>query len=86
MKVIALSDTHGNIDIINELAKRHQADAVLHCGDFGFFTYQRLEEITKKELYLNLAHWPSVPRDVKLELSAVFPEKIYSQVLSIHDI
>ena len=47
MRFLLISDTHGNLGIINELAARVQANAVIHAGDFGFYddgSYDRLSE------------------------------------------
>ncbi len=38
MRLLLISDTHGKLGIINELADRVKADAVIHPGDFGFST------------------------------------------------
>ena len=32
MRFLLISDTHGKLDIINELAARAKADAVIHAG------------------------------------------------------
>ena len=37
MRLLLISDTHGKLDIINELSAQTQADAVIHAGDFGFY-------------------------------------------------
>jgi len=36
-RILLLSDTHGNIDIINTLVKKTNTDMVIHAGDFGFY-------------------------------------------------
>jgi len=44
MRFLLLSDTHGKLGIINELAAVVRADAVIHAGDFGFYddgSYER---------------------------------------------
>jgi len=43
--VICITETKGHIKMINEIAKRHNACAVIHAGDFGFHdteSYKRL--------------------------------------------
>ena len=37
MRFLLLSDTHGKLGIINDLAADVRADAVIHAGDFGFY-------------------------------------------------
>ncbi len=39
MRLLLLSDTHGMLGIINDLAAHVRADAVIHAGDFGDFVY-----------------------------------------------
>ena len=36
MRLLLISDTHGKLKIINDLAAQVNADAVIHAGDFGF--------------------------------------------------
>ena len=38
MRFLLLSDTHGRLGIINEIAAEVEADAVIHAGDFGTTT------------------------------------------------
>jgi len=35
---LLISDTHGRLGVIDELAARVRADAVIHAGDFFFST------------------------------------------------
>ena len=47
MKLLQISDTHRKLDVIDELAGRARAEAVIHAGDFGFFddgSYERLSD------------------------------------------
>ncbi len=73
-----ISDTHGHLSIINELATEYRADIVLHCGDFGFMTADRLSGLPERELSLLIWHsslsknvrkqaW-KMPRKEKIEL------------------
>ncbi|MFC7440792.1 metallophosphoesterase family protein [Laceyella putida] len=34
MRVLILSDSHGNAKLLNEIVRRVKADQVIHCGDF----------------------------------------------------
>jgi len=34
MKVLIVSDSHGNADLLREIVRRANADHVIHCGDF----------------------------------------------------
>jgi predicted phosphodiesterase len=35
MRLLLISDTHGRLDIIDELSAQTLSDAVIHAGDFG---------------------------------------------------
>lgn len=37
MRFLLVGDTHGQLGVVNELAARTHADAVIHAGDFGFY-------------------------------------------------
>ncbi|MFA5786282.1 MAG: metallophosphoesterase [Actinomycetota bacterium] len=56
MRFLLISDTHGNLGVIGELAARAQADAVIHAGDFGFFDDGSYERLSDRELRLHVAH------------------------------
>ena len=46
MRLLLLSDTHGRLDLINELAEREQVDAVVHAGDFGFYDEKSVDRLS----------------------------------------
>lgn len=56
MRFLLMTDTHGYLDSINELIAQHRADAVIHCGDFGFYDEQSVERMPSRELRLRLKH------------------------------
>jgi len=56
MRFLLISDTHGKLGIINELARLFRADAVVHAGDFGFFDHGSFERLSYRELRLHVAH------------------------------
>ncbi len=53
-----MSDTHGNLDTINELAEKTQANAIIHAGDFGFYDHESFRRISARELFLLISHSP----------------------------
>ena len=71
MRFLLISDTHGRLGVINELADRVRADAVIHAGDFGFFDDGSYERLSDRELHLHVAHsdLPRTERDRILALS-----------------
>ncbi|KAL6076876.1 hypothetical protein QOT17_002574 [Balamuthia mandrillaris] len=65
MRVLILSDTHGHLHLINQLAEQHGADCVLHCGDFSLYSEERLEDMPERELALRLRHAHHLPAAVQ---------------------
>lgn len=55
-RMLLLSDTHGNIDHINELVCQTKADFVIHAGDFGFYDDGSLHRVNQRELRLLVTH------------------------------
>lgn len=49
-KVVCVTETKGHIRMINEIAKRHNARAVIHTGDFGFYDAESFKHMNVKEL------------------------------------
>ena len=39
MRFLLISDTHGKLAVVNDLASQTHADAVIHAGDFGFYDH-----------------------------------------------
>ena len=56
MRFLLISDTHGKLGIINELAVQTHADAVIHAGDFGFYDHGSHERLSNRDLRLNIIH------------------------------
>ncbi len=71
MRFLLISDTHGRLAVIDELADRFRADAVIHAGDFGFFDNGSFQRLSDRELRLHVAHsdLPRTERDRILALS-----------------
>jgi len=58
MHILLISNTHGNLDIINHLIDETNADLVIHTGDFGFYDETNYNNLSTKELYLLTKHSP----------------------------
>jgi predicted phosphodiesterase len=58
LRILLISDTHGNMDIINEKVAETKADMVIHAGDFGFYDDQSVYRLTPRELRLSVTHSP----------------------------
>ncbi|MFO9088671.1 metallophosphoesterase [Legionella pneumophila serogroup 1] len=57
-KILLISDTHGNLDIINKKVNQTQADMVINAGDFGFYDEQSIYRLSQRELRLLVSHSP----------------------------
>ena len=64
MRILLITDTHGDIDAINALIERERADACIHCGDFGFYDDKSVERLSTREKRLRLKH-SHLPRDLR---------------------
>ena len=71
MRFLLISDTHGRLGVIDELADRVRSDAVVHAGDLGFFDDGSFERLSDRELRLHVVHsdLPRTERDRILALS-----------------
>ena len=74
MRFLLLSDTHGKLGIINELAAEVGADAVIHAGDFGFYDEGSYERISERELRLHITHSDLEP-EPKMEILGLSHEE-----------
>jgi predicted phosphodiesterase len=70
VRLLLISDTHGKLGIINELAAYVCADAVIHAGDFGFFEEGSFERLSDRELRLHVAH-SDLPETEKTRILAL---------------
>lgn len=55
-RILLLSDTHGNLALIETLVKKTAADAVIHAGDFGFYDNKSTSRLQTRELRLLITH------------------------------
>lgn len=49
-RILLLSDTHGHLDVINELSLKTNSDFVIHAGDFGFYDEKSVYRLSHREL------------------------------------
>lgn len=69
MKLLFITDTHGDLKIINNLVAKTGCDAVVHAGDFGFYNEDSYQRVTDRELKLRIVHSSLPPDDKKRVLS-----------------
>ncbi len=48
LKIFVVGDLHGSWGELNKLISRHHPDAILQCGDFGFWTHYHGKPFPKK--------------------------------------
>jgi hypothetical protein len=42
-RILCVADARGNLSMLNELAKEHNATCVIHIGTFGFLDNETVE-------------------------------------------
>jgi len=58
LRILLVSDTHGNLDDINRLVEITNANLVVHAGDFGFYDSDSIHRMSTRELKLRVIHSP----------------------------
>lgn len=56
MRVLLISDTHGDVDAINRLTRQYRADACIHAGDWGMFLPDSLPRLSADEIRKMVTH------------------------------
>ncbi|MDC1286790.1 metallophosphoesterase [Gammaproteobacteria bacterium] len=56
IRILLISDTHGDLEILNNLAVECRVDAIIHAGDFGFYDENSWERLPTRELRLRVRH------------------------------
>lgn len=54
MKILLATDTHGHLDSLNIIARKHAVSAILHAGDFGFYDLESCNRLSNRELKLRI--------------------------------
>lgn len=60
MKILLICDTHGKLDVINELAAATEAERCFHMGDFCTYTKESVKRFSADLLYKQLQHVPQL--------------------------
>lgn len=84
MRILLLTDTHNELEPINQLAEQTNADCVVHCGDFGFYDQESPERLSRRELSLRIKH-SHLPKKIRKKSFKYSPEEAKS-VLKEHDL
>jgi len=56
MRLLLVTDTHGDLATINQRLQETGADACLHAGDFGLYDQLSVDRLSLRELRLRLKH------------------------------
>ena len=83
MRLLLISDTHGKLGVINDLAAQVRADAVIHAGDFGFFDDGSIERLSDREIRLHVVH-SDLPRTEKDRILALSREDMIEAARKHH--
>lgn len=65
MRILLVSDTHGELGAINQLAAAERADCVIHAGDFGFYDDGSVRRLARREIQLRIKHSHLPRREVR---------------------
>lgn len=76
-RILLLSDTHGALAQVDELAARVGADAVIHAGDFGFYDDASVDRLEARELFLRVIH-SILPAEEKKKAKKLSGDKMRS--------
>ncbi|KAK9376119.1 uncharacterized protein V1513DRAFT_483730 [Lipomyces chichibuensis] len=49
-RILCVADVRGQLSILNQLAKEHNASFIIHTGDFGFYDRDSVPKVTDKTL------------------------------------
>ncbi|WFD21965.1 hypothetical protein MEQU1_000625 [Malassezia equina] len=49
-RIVCVADIRGHIQQLNQIAAEHKAAAIIHTGDFGFYTRESLDRIGERTL------------------------------------
>ncbi|ORX48901.1 hypothetical protein BCR36DRAFT_450840, partial [Piromyces finnis] len=66
--LLIVSNCRGNISQINNIVKEKNAQAVIHCGDFGFFDKDSVKNFNEKNLKYYVEHTSCISFEDKKKL------------------
>ncbi|GMM31890.1 hypothetical protein DAMA08_046350 [Martiniozyma asiatica (nom. inval.)] len=71
VRLLLVAETRGQISLLNELAVKESADAIIHTGNFGFFDVDSVERIHESYLRHIVEFSPLLPRDLVQKVAAL---------------
>ncbi|KAI1932652.1 hypothetical protein LOZ65_000641 [Ophidiomyces ophidiicola] len=82
VRILCVADVRGNLKSLNDLAKRAQADHIIHTGDFGFYDDTSLDRIADKTLKHVAQYSPLLSESTKRSIAQVPPQQSIKQRFS----
>ncbi|KAG5352298.1 hypothetical protein C0989_002900 [Termitomyces sp. Mn162] len=81
-RVLCIADIRGHLSVLNDFAREHNAVAIIHTGDFGFFDASSLEPngINDRTLRHLASYTPFIPSAQREDLNAQSIDAIRSVV------
>ncbi|KAF8246803.1 hypothetical protein K440DRAFT_655058 [Wilcoxina mikolae CBS 423.85] len=82
VRVLCIADVRGHLRTLNELAKKANADYILHTGDFGFYDDSSLDRIADKTLRHVAQYSPLLEDSLKKQIQNPGPGLIIKQLVN----
>ncbi|KAK9768935.1 hypothetical protein K7432_000061 [Basidiobolus ranarum] len=70
-RLLCIANIRGNFSYLNQLAKRYEAVAVLHCGEFGFYDTGSCNRIPESSLRNIILSSPLLSKEEKVRLNSL---------------
>ncbi|KDN36050.1 hypothetical protein K437DRAFT_63692 [Tilletiaria anomala UBC 951] len=74
-RILCVADVRGNISSLNQLAAEHQAKAIIHTGDFGFYEASSLGRISDRTLKHLVQYSTLISPHLRTQLLAAEPTR-----------
>lgn len=81
--IICMTETKGHLKQINEIARKNNAKAVIHTGDFGFYDKESWKHISIKELR-HMIQFGTVPHGLKSKLGKIDDYELRKACEGVH--
>ncbi|RKP08809.1 hypothetical protein THASP1DRAFT_15136, partial [Thamnocephalis sphaerospora] len=79
-KILCLADVRGNLSLIDELADRVNAAAVIHTGDFGFFEPESLDRVDDRTIRHLVQYSPLLSHSARADMLQSAPDLVRAQL------
>ena len=76
MRILLISDTHGDVEIVNEVAVKAGVEACFHLGDFCCYTEESVLRFSRDMLEKQLVHSRRVPLGLEMDVGRMSVEAL----------